>query len=120
MTWFWILISWIMGVRVNWPSAVCYIVNSTALFPQCATTDLVVFRALVSTLAADCNGFSPVMVVCALELLTPVLDDVGHALNKDSFYALIEFGYPMDEVRVTFQIETINLHCWLSIVYVVE
>ena len=41
-------------------------------------------------------------IICFVKLLTPDLDDVRQALQKDFFDFLVQFGYPLVEVGVPF------------------
>ena len=48
-------------------------------------------------------------VICLVKLLTPDLYDVRQALQEDLFDFLVQFGYPLVEVGVPFQIEFVDL-----------
>ena len=74
--------------------------------------DLVILGPFVSTLVAKCHGVSPVVVVCALELAAPHLDDMRYTLEKDAFYPLVEFCYPVVEVRIALQVQPVDLRMY--------
>ncbi len=72
-------------------------------------TNLVVLCPLVSPLAGDRNRLSSAVVVRPLELVAEELDDVRHALEEDAFYPLVQLSYPVVEVRITFQVQPVDL-----------
>lgn len=78
--------------------------------PSKRQADLVVLRPLVSPLAGDRNRFSPAVVICPLELGAEELDDVCYALKEDAFYPLVQLSYPVVEIRITFQVQPVDLY----------
>lgn len=79
------------------------------MYPSGRQADLVVLCPLVSPLAGDSDRFSPAVVIHPLELVAEELDDVCHALEEDAFYPLVQLSYPVIEIRITFQVQPVNL-----------
>ena len=75
---------------------------------QDGTTDLVILGTLVSTLV-ESNSFSPLIVIRSLEFVAPLLDNVCHSLEENAFYPLVQLRYPMIEVRIALQVQSIDL-----------
>lgn len=71
-------------------------------------TYLVVLGALVSTFVKD-YGLSSFLIVRPFELTAPLLNDVRYSLQENAFYPLIKLRYPMVEVGITFQVQSVDL-----------
>ena len=52
---------------------------------------------------------SRIVVIGSIKLGAPYLDDLGQPLKEDSFDALVEFCYPIIQVRIAFQVKSIDL-----------
>ena len=50
-----------------------------------------------------------ITIIHSIEFSAPHLDDMGQSLKQDGFDAFIQFSYPIIEIGITFQIQTINL-----------
>ena len=50
-----------------------------------------------------------VAIINAIKFSTPHLNDVGQSLKQDGFNAFVQLGYPIIQIGITFQIQTINL-----------
>ena len=69
--------------------------------------DLIVFDALVAPPLGVRVPSS--FVISTVEFRAPDLDDVGQPLQQDAFDLLIKLRYPVLEICVAFEIQTINL-----------
>ena len=76
---------------------------------QCMGTNLLVLGALVSTLVEG-DELSSFLIVRPFELIAPLLNDMCHSLKENAFYPLIKLRYPMIEVGITLQVQSVDLY----------
>ena len=76
------------------------------------TTDLLILGPLVQpTLTRHLPSVIPsgIRVVRSIELGTPYLNDVYEPLKKDLFDLFVQFRDPVFEIRITLQVQSVNL-----------
>ncbi len=103
-----------MGARTSCPSDDCSRAKWSVLLAGASTnikpTHLVILRPLVPSFAVDGHRFSPtITVIRSLELLTPVVNDSSYPLEENVLYPLIQLCDPVVQVRVAFQVQSVNL-----------
>jgi hypothetical protein len=114
MTWFCIRISCTIGLSVRLPSIAYERMSSQQNRAHITKAHLFVLSPLRSLLhghiSNDTYFSSRVIVLCAVKLGAPQLDDVGQTDEQYSLNSCVELCDPIVQVRITFEIQLINLY----------